>query len=157
MLSSPLWYRDETDKELNIRIRMPAWAKGKSVRLDLHKTHIKLVLKEEEDNPIIEVKIRKLQWTRIGCRRVAHLVLLEQHRVGNMILLAGVDIVHNLPCHVLESPCATPSMGCRPELSWNNAHSLGGIIPCYNLSSFIHSIFCKVLMMRTPVAVVTVV
>lgn len=34
---------------------MPAWAKGKSVVLDMTKTHIRLALKEEEDKPILEV------------------------------------------------------------------------------------------------------
>lgn len=49
-------FRDETDKELNVKARMPAWAKGKSVVLEMTKTHIKLALKEEEDKPIIEVR-----------------------------------------------------------------------------------------------------
>lgn len=49
-------FRDETDKELNVQARMPAWAKGKSVVLEMTKTHIKLALKEEEDKPIIEVR-----------------------------------------------------------------------------------------------------
>lgn len=39
-----------------MKARLPAWAKGKSVRLDLGKTHIKLVLKEEADKAIIEVR-----------------------------------------------------------------------------------------------------
>lgn len=36
--------------------RLPAWAKGKSVILDLTQTDIKLSLKEEEGSPIIEVR-----------------------------------------------------------------------------------------------------
>ena len=48
--------RDETDKEVNVKARLPAWAKGKSVVLDMTQTHIKLSLKEEEEAPIIEVQ-----------------------------------------------------------------------------------------------------
>lgn len=51
--------RQETEKELNVMARLPAWAKGKSVRLELGKTHIKLFLKEEEDKPIIEVGAKR--------------------------------------------------------------------------------------------------
>lgn len=47
--------REETEKEVNVKARMPAWAKGKSVVLDLSKNHIKLALQEEKDKPIIEV------------------------------------------------------------------------------------------------------
>lgn len=50
-------FRDETDKEVNVMARLPAWAKGKSVVLDLSQTDIKLSLKEEEGPPIIEVPI----------------------------------------------------------------------------------------------------
>eukprot|EP00752_Nemacystus_decipiens_P007725 g6907.t1 len=49
---------DETDKELNVKARLPAWAKGKSVILDMSQTHIKLSLKEEMDAPIIEGDFR---------------------------------------------------------------------------------------------------
>lgn len=37
-----------------MQARMPAWTKGKSVTLDLSKTHIKLALREE-NAPVIEV------------------------------------------------------------------------------------------------------
>ena len=47
--------REESDKEINIQARMPAWTKGKSVMLDLDNDHIRLAIREEEDNPIIEV------------------------------------------------------------------------------------------------------
>lgn len=49
--------REESDKELNIKARLPAWAKGKSIILDLAKKRIKLALKEEEGKPIIEVSL----------------------------------------------------------------------------------------------------
>ncbi|CAM9443846.1 unnamed protein product [Pylaiella littoralis] len=49
---------DETDKEVNVKARLPAWAKGKSVVLDLTQTGIKLSLKEEEGSPIIEGSLR---------------------------------------------------------------------------------------------------
>ncbi|CAM9519163.1 unnamed protein product [Sphacelaria rigidula] len=49
----------ETDKELNVQARMPAWTKGKSVTLDLSKTHIKLALREE-NAPVIEGDLRGL-------------------------------------------------------------------------------------------------
>lgn len=48
-------FREETDKEVNVKARLPAWAKGKSVVLDMTKTSINLSLKEEEGTPIIEV------------------------------------------------------------------------------------------------------
>eukprot|EP00904_Undaria_pinnatifida_P005034 jgi/Undpi1/1660/HiC_scaffold_11.g05050.m1 len=60
---------DETDKELNVKARMPAWAKGKSVALEMTKTHIRLALEEELDKPIIEgdlrgaIKIDGSYWT----------------------------------------------------------------------------------------------
>lgn len=40
-----------------MKIRLPAWAKGKSVILDMATTDIKLALKEEEDKPILEVTL----------------------------------------------------------------------------------------------------
>ncbi|CAM9159814.1 unnamed protein product [Ascophyllum nodosum] len=49
---------EETDKEINVKARMPAWAKGKSVMLDLNNNNIRLALKEEEDKPIIEGTLR---------------------------------------------------------------------------------------------------
>lgn len=49
-------FRDETEKELNVKARLPAWAKGKSVVLEMTKSRIRLALKEEEDKPIIEVR-----------------------------------------------------------------------------------------------------
>lgn len=54
----PFVSRDETDKEVNVKARLPAWAKGKSVILDMTQTNIKLSLKEEADTPIIEVQYR---------------------------------------------------------------------------------------------------
>lgn len=50
-----LVFRLETDEELNVKARLPAWAKGKSVILDMTKTHIRLALQEEQDKAIIEV------------------------------------------------------------------------------------------------------
>lgn len=41
---------------MNVKARLPAWAKGKSVVLDMTQTHITLSLKEEEAAPIIEVQ-----------------------------------------------------------------------------------------------------
>lgn len=60
--------RDETDRELNVKARMPAWAKGKSVVLEMSKTHIRLSLKEEEDKPIIEVREARVRgaWSSLG-------------------------------------------------------------------------------------------
>ncbi|CAM9948007.1 unnamed protein product [Ectocarpus fasciculatus] len=49
---------DETDKEVNVKARLPAWAKGKSVVLDMTNTHVKLFLKEEEATAIIEGDLR---------------------------------------------------------------------------------------------------
>ncbi|CAM9590072.1 unnamed protein product, partial [Hapterophycus canaliculatus] len=49
---------DETDKEVNVKARLPAWAKGKSVVLDMTQTSIKLSLKEEPGTPIIEGDLR---------------------------------------------------------------------------------------------------
>lgn len=53
--STCVFSRDETDKEVNVKARLPAWAKGKSVILDMTQTDIRLSLKGEEATPIIEV------------------------------------------------------------------------------------------------------
>lgn len=50
---------------MNVKARLPAWAKGKSVILDMTKTHIKLALKEEEATPIIEVQRRSVCMTAV--------------------------------------------------------------------------------------------
>lgn len=51
-----LKHREESDEELNIKARLPAWAKGKSVMMELSEKRIRLSLREERDKPIIEVK-----------------------------------------------------------------------------------------------------
>lgn len=65
---SSVVFRDETEKELNVKARMPAWAKGKSVVLEMTKTHVKLALKEGEDKPIIEVREARVRgwWPSLG-------------------------------------------------------------------------------------------
>ena len=72
--------REETDKEINVKARMPAWAKGKSVMLDLNNNNIRLALKEEEDKPIIEVSDKdKRRGQATFCSRGTQLLDTIEH------------------------------------------------------------------------------
>lgn len=70
----PVVPRDETDREVNVKARLPAWAKGKSVVLDMTQTNIKLFLKEEEGAPIIEVRyVYRVACTRTTTRLLRYI------------------------------------------------------------------------------------